>query len=174
MDKKDNNEDQFKKEITQSDDSSETLKDLDELRDLIKDLVGHGAPSRRDGMIGSGVDKLKRLLEEISSGKIKASVHVIGDMGSGSSGRRGITGKINQCLPCIEKLFADLYFNNKEDNVAHAGYICLKVLIECMRIDVESDSSESCNKLALTLEKFCDITGLNEMDYFKKGYHTFD
>ena len=172
MDKKDNRESEEPTD-NQLDDSSETLKDLDQLRDLIKDIIRHGPPSRRGDITGSGINKLKRLLEEIAGGKIKASVHVLGDVES-RSGRRGITEKINDCLPCLEKLFADLYFNNKEDNVAHAGYICLKVLIECMRIDVESDSSESCNKLALTLEKFCDITGLNEMDHFKKGYHTFD
>lgn len=171
MDKKDNRESEEPTD-NQSDDSSETLKDLDELKDLIKDLVGHG-PSRRDGIIG-GVDDFKRLLEEISSGKIKASVHVLGDIGSGSSGRRGITEKINKCLPCIEKLFADLYFHDKEDDVAHAGYMCLKVLIECMRIDVENYNSESCYKLAVTMEKFCDITGLNDIPHFKTGNHTFD
>ena len=173
MDKKDDNEDEFKKETSQSYDPSEVAKDFDDLRDLIKDLVGRGEPSRTDVITGSGINSLKRLLEEISSGKIKASVHVLGDVGSGS-GRRGMVGKITECLPCIAKVFADLYFDDKEDEISHAGHMCFKVLIECMKIDLTNGNSESCNKLALTLEKFCDLTGLNEIDHFKSGYHTFD
>lgn len=144
---------------------------IDDFRELIKDIIRTGPPPRRDGIdiiAGRGTDNLKRMLEDIMSGNMKASVHVLG----GPSDRGGAISKITECLPCMEELFANLYYDKKEDKIAYAGYMCLKVLIECMRIDLENDNSETCNMLGITLNKFCEITGLDKTKHFKGGYHT--
>jgi hypothetical protein len=147
---------------------------LDDIRALIKEIIRRGPPRRGgvDIIAGSGTDSLKGLLQDIMDGKMKASVHVLGDPGSGSSDRQDMIRKITDCLPCMEGVFAELYFSRKEDRIAYAGYMCLKVLIECMRIDLKNDSSETCNILAVTLDKFCELTELDKNEHFKGGYHT--
>jgi hypothetical protein len=146
---------------------------IDEIRALIKEILRR--EPRRGGVdiiAGSGTDTLKGLLQDIMDGKMKASVHVLGDPGSGTSNKDAMIRKITDCLPCMEGVFAELYFSRKEDRIAYAGYMCLKVLIECMRIDLESEDSETCNMLGVTLDKFCELTGLDKTEHFKGGYHT--
>ena len=177
MDKRDDDDKEFEEkpshnfDINKKSDPRDENIMMDDAMDLIKDIIRNGPPSRRDGVdiiAGSGVDSLKRVLEDIMSGKMKASVHVLGD----PSDRDGSIKKITECLPCMEELFANLYYDKKEDKIAYAGYMCLKVLIECMRIDLENDNSETCNMLGITLNKFCEITGLDKTKHFKGGYHT--
>ena len=148
---------------------------LDDVRSLIKEIIRRGPP-RRGGVdiiaAGSGTDSLRELLQDIMDGKMKASVHVLGGSESETPNWDAMIGKINDCLPCMEGVFAELYFTKKEDRIAYAGYMCLKVLIECMRIDLINDDSETCNMLGITLDKFCELTGLDKNDHFKGGYHT--
>jgi len=134
--------------------------ELEGFRNLLKDIIKSAVQvrSKRDSM---GID-LKELLDEATKGNIKASLHVLG--GGGFS----MIEKISECLPCIGKVFADLHFSNPNDRITYAGYICLKVLNECMRIDIINHNEDMSNLLGITMDKFCELSKLNQKERFDK------
>jgi hypothetical protein len=149
--------------------------ELEDFRNLLKGIIKSATEDAKkyldEGKIRSkrsnnkmDIDQLKELLEEATKGNIKASVHVLG----GLSDMYSMISKISECLPCIGKVFSELHFSRKDDRIAYAGYICLKVLNECMRTDMINYNDNMCNLLGITMDKFCELSKLNESKDFQR------
>ena len=131
--------------------------ELEGFRNLLKDIIKSAVQVRSKRR--NDIDQLKEMLEEATKGNIKASVHVLDDLGDLSI---SMIEKISECLPCIGKVFADLHFSRPDDRIAYAGYICLKVLNECMKTDMINHNEDMCNLLGITMDKFCELSKLNQ------------
>lgn len=138
--------------------------ELEGFRNLLKDIIKSAVQVRSQRINNKmDIDQLRDLLDEATKGNIKASLHVLG----GSGGFSSMIDKISECLPCIGKVFAELHFSNPNDRIAYAGYICLKVLNECMKTDMINHNEDMCNLLGITMDKFCELSKLNETKGFK-------
>lgn len=79
--------------------------------------------------------------------------------------------KILNCLPCLEETFAEISFSKGGgDILGDTGFLTIRTLMECIAIDIMNDNTDMSFRLLVTILKFCEMTGLLEIERFKDKY----